>query len=76
MFRGRRNSGNHHDSSDDERFSSPLNRHVQAADNVHSKNAAKRMYRLLHDKSSNTSPEDRLRFLLKEVEDNETQKGM
>ena len=43
---------------------------------VHSKHAAKRMYRLLHDKSSNYSPEDRLRFLLKETEDNETQKGI
>uniref|UniRef100_A0AC35FCG3 Uncharacterized protein n=1 Tax=Panagrolaimus sp. PS1159 TaxID=55785 RepID=A0AC35FCG3_9BILA len=76
MFRGGRNSGNRRDSSDDEKFSSPLNRHIQAVDNVHSKNAAKRMYRLLHDKTSNSSTEDRLRFLLKEVEDNESQKEL
>lgn len=33
------------------------------------------MYNLIHAKSSTYAPEERLRFLLKEVKDNETQKG-
>ena len=55
------------DSSDDEYYSSPLHRHLGASEEE-SKRAAKKMYRLINSGISKLSPEDSLRFLLKEAE--------
>ena len=55
------------DSSDDEYHSSPLHRHLGASEEE-SKRAAKKMYRLINGGISKLSPEDSLRFLLKEAE--------
>lgn len=63
MFR----KDNERDSSDDEYHSSPLHRHLGASEEE-SKRAAKRMYRLINGGISKLSPEDSLRFLLKEAE--------
>ncbi|KAE9556490.1 hypothetical protein FO519_000375 [Halicephalobus sp. NKZ332] len=63
MFR----KSNNQDSSDEDYHSSPLNRHLGASEEE-SRRATKRMYRLINSGISKLSPEDSLRFLLKQAE--------